>query len=38
VRQIVLCSVKLEHIETLLAKAKEQLRHVLETPKNELSL
>lgn len=38
VRQIVLCNVKLEHIETLLAKAKEQLRHVLETPKNELSL
>jgi hypothetical protein len=38
VRQIVLCSVKLEHIETLLAKAKEQLRHVLEAPKNELSL
>jgi hypothetical protein len=38
VRQIALCNVKLEHIETLLAKAKEQLRHVLETPKNELSL
>lgn len=38
VRQIVLCNVKLEHIETLLAKAKEQLRPVLETPKNELSL
>jgi hypothetical protein len=38
VRQIVLCNVKLEHIETLLAKAKEQLRHVLEAPKNELSL
>ena len=38
VRQIALCNVKLEHIETLLAKAKEQLRHVLEAPKNELSL
>jgi ribosomal protein L17 len=38
VRQIVLCSVKLEHIETLLARAKEQLHHVLEDPKNELSL
>jgi len=29
VRQIVLCSVKLEHMETLLAKAKEQLYKVL---------
>jgi ribosomal protein L17 len=38
VRQIALCNVKLEHIETLLAKAKEQLHHVLDTPKNELSL
>ena len=38
VRQIALCNVKLEHIETLLAKAKEQLHHVLEDPKNELSL
>jgi len=38
VRQIALCNVKLEHIETLLARAKEQLRHVLEDPKNELSL
>ena len=38
VRQIALCNVKLEHIETLLAKAKEQLHHVLEAPKNELSL
>jgi len=38
VRQIALCNVKLEHIETLLAKAKAQLYHVLETPKNELSL
>jgi ribosomal protein L17 len=38
VRQIALCNVKLEHIETLLAKAKEQLHHVIEAPKNELSL
>ena len=38
VRQIALCNVKLEHIEALLAKAKEQLHHVLEDPKNELSL
>ena len=38
VRQIALCNVKLEHIETLLAKAKAQLYRVLETPKNELSL
>jgi len=30
VRQIVLCSVKLEHMEQLLAKAKEQLRKVLD--------
>lgn len=38
VRQIALCNVKLEHIEALLAKAKEQLHYVLEAPKNELSL
>jgi hypothetical protein len=38
VRQIALCNVKLEHIETLLAKAKARLYHVLETPKHELSL
>ena len=38
VRQIALCNVKLEHIATLLARAKEQLHHVLEDPKNELSL
>ena len=38
VRQIVLCSVKLEHIEALLARAKAQVHHVLEDPKNELSL
>jgi hypothetical protein len=30
VHQIVLCSVKLEHMETLLAKAKEQLHKVLD--------
>jgi hypothetical protein len=38
VRQIALCSVKLEYIETLLAKAEEQLLRVLKDPKNELSL
>jgi hypothetical protein len=38
VRQIALCNVKLEHIETLLAKAKEQLHQVLEDPKSEVSL
>jgi hypothetical protein len=38
VRQIALCNVKLEHIETLLAKAKEQLHHVLEPSKHEPSL
>jgi hypothetical protein len=38
VRQIALCSVKLEHITILLARAKEQLHHVLEDPKNEVSL
>ena len=38
VRQIALCNVKLEHIETLLTKAEEQLHQVLEDPKNELSL
>ena len=38
VRQIVLCSVKLEHIEALLVRAAEQLRQVLEEPKDELSL
>jgi len=30
--------VKLEHIETLLTRAKEQVHHVLEDPKNGLSL
>lgn len=38
VRQIALCNVKLEHIETLLAKAQEQLRRVLEASKNEVAL
>jgi hypothetical protein len=38
VRQLALCNVRLEHIETLLAKAQEQLHRVLEDPKNELSL
>ena len=38
VRQLVLCNVKLEHIETLLAKAEEQLYRVLEESKDELSL
>ena len=38
VRQIALCNVKLEHIETLLTRAKEQVHHVLEDPKNGLSL
>jgi len=38
VRQIALCNVKLEYIETLLAKAEEQLHRVLADPKNELSL
>jgi hypothetical protein len=38
VRQLALCNVRLEHIETLLAKAEEQLLRVLEDPKNGLSL
>jgi len=38
VRQIVLCTVKLAHIETLLTRAKEQVHHVLEDPRNEPSL
>ena len=38
VRQIALCSVKLEHIETLLTKAEEQLQKVLEDSKDELAL
>ena len=38
VRQLALCNVKLEHIEILLARAKEQLYQVLADPKNEVSL
>ena len=38
VRQIALCTVKLEHIKTLLAKAEERLHRVLEESKDELSL
>jgi hypothetical protein len=38
VRQIALCSVKLEHIETLLARAEEQLRKMLEDSKDKLTL
>lgn len=38
VRQLALCNVKLEHIEALLARAKEQLHHVLGDPRSELSL
>ena len=38
VRQIVLCNVKLEHIEALLAKAEEHLHRVLTESRDELSL
>ena len=38
VRQIALCTVKLEHIKTLLARAEERLHRVLEASKDELSL
>jgi len=38
VRQLALCNIKLEHIEALLAKAEEQLHHVIEDPRNALSL
>jgi len=38
VRQIVLCSVKLEHMEMLLVKAKEQLRKVLDAARDAPSL
>ena len=38
VRQIALCSVKLEYIEDLLARAEKQLHHVLEDRKGERSL
>jgi hypothetical protein len=37
VRQLALCNVKLEHIEALLAKAEEQVHHVIEAPRNALS-
>ena len=38
VRQLVLCNVRLEHIEALLARAEEQLHRVLEESKDERSL
>ena len=38
VRQIALCSVKLERIGTLLAKAQAQLHTVIKDPRDELSL
>jgi len=38
VRQIVLCSTKLEHIEALLARAEKQLRNALTDARDELSL
>lgn len=38
VRQIALCSVKLEYIETLLTKAEEQLQKVLEDSQDKLAL
>ena len=38
VRQLVLCNVKLERIETLLSRAKAQVHHALEDPKNDLAL
>jgi hypothetical protein len=38
VRQIALCSVKLAHLATLLTRAGEQLRKVLEDSKDELAL
>ena len=38
VRQIALCSVKLEYMETLLARAAEQLHKVLEEPRAAPSL
>ena len=37
VRQIALCSAKLEHIEALLARAEHQLRNALADAKDELS-
>jgi hypothetical protein len=38
VRQLVLCSMKLEHIEALLARAELLLRNALTDAKGELSL
>ncbi len=38
VRQLALCSAKLEHIEALLARAEKQLRHALTGARGELSL
>jgi len=38
VRQLALCSAKLEHIEALLTRAEKQLRHALADARNELSL
>ena len=37
VRQLALCSAKLEHIEALLTRAEKQLRHTLTDAKDELS-
>jgi hypothetical protein len=38
VRQLALCSTKLEHIEALLDRAEKQLRNALTDAKDELSL
>ena len=38
VRQLALCSAKLEHIEALLTRAEKHLRHTLTEAKDELSL
>jgi len=38
VRQLALCSAKLEHIEALLTRAEKQLRHALADARSELSL
>ena len=37
VRQSVLCSAKLEHIEALLTRAEKQLRHALTDARDELT-
>jgi hypothetical protein len=37
VRQIALCSAKLEHIEVLLTRAEKQLRHALTDARDERS-